>query len=109
MKAIFIDIDIPYEYMKRYRLDKVLELKIHLCLNQFGLTLEKYRIDRSQCGNTHLRVIIKENIDPVTIIRFKYCVGEDHKRLTHTIRRYEKTGKILDFFWLSKNKKCVES
>ena len=108
MKAIFIDIDIKYEYMEKYGLLEILDDKINYCLQKFKLKPLWIKKSKSQCGNLHLHIIVNEDIDPETIIRLKYCIGEDHKRLSHTIRRYERTGKILDFFWLTENKKCKD-
>jgi len=107
MRSILVDIDIKMEYMEKYGLIDILHRKIEYCSRLIGINVLWVNIEKSQCGNTHLRIIV-DNTSNMDIIKFKYCVGEDHKRLTHTIRRYEKTGKILDFFYMSNVKKCVE-
>jgi len=113
MKPVFVDIDIPLDKFMEYNLRKILMWKIVFCTAMLGVNAVHSKIGRSRNGNVHLALLIDKEIDPVTMIQLKYCLGEDHKRLTHTIRRYEKTGKILDFLWINrrerKTPKCIET
>jgi len=86
----------------------VLNQKIEWCTKAFNVDIEYLNIDKSQCNHVHLHLISRSDLDPETLFQLKYCIGEDHKRLNHSIRRYEKAGKILDFFWMHKNKDCKE-
>jgi len=108
MRLILVDIDIPWEIMEKYRFFDILNDKVEYCLSKFNVDAKIVNVSRSQCGNTHLHIVLKQDVNAETIIKIKFCIGEDPKRLTHSIRRYEKTGKILDFFWIRKVKECDE-
>jgi len=113
MKVLFIDIDVPVEYMKIFNLYDITAFKIVKCSELLRVKISDVKVTTSRNGNVHVRLILKEDIDPKTAIMLHFCIGEDHKRLTHTIRRYLSTGKLLEFIWInrhevSKCSKCSE-
>jgi len=105
-RLILVDIDIPFSIMKEFGLFEILEEKIDFCMKKFNVSVELINITQSQCGNTHVHIVVDRDLDPITVLRLKFCIGEDHKRYIHSVRRYKKTGKILDFFWMKKIKDC---
>ena len=107
-KVILLDIDIKYDIMQKYALFDILSEKIDYCLSRFQLEPKSIFVQRSQCGNTHVHIVLKDEIDGETAIMLKFCMGEDGKRLMHSVRRFEKTGRLMDFFWMSKTKECKE-
>ena len=109
MRLILIDIDIPFELMEKYSLFDVLNDKISYCLSRFNAKAKIVNISISQCGNVHLHIVLDQDVSVETLFKIKFCIGEDPKRLVHSIRRYEKTGKVLDFFWMRKIKDCSDS
>jgi len=107
-KVILLDIDIKWEVMERYALFDLLSDKITYCLSHFYVNAKSVFVEKSQCGNVHVHIVLDKEIDGDTAIRLKYCLGEDGKRLMHSVRRYEKTGKLMDFFWMTQIKDCKE-
>jgi len=104
LKVVLIDIDIDYEYMQKYDLFSILDQKIEFCSNLFNVKVLFKNITKSQSNHVHLFLHVSDLSDQ-DIVRFKFCVGEDHKRLNHSIRRFERIGTFLDFFWMSNIKK----
>ncbi len=98
VKTIKLDIDIPYDLWESLFHDIYLR-KFVFCTSILGIKVDMVTIKESSNGNVHIHMVLKEGINPYTYYQFKYCLGEDHKRLVWSYRRYLKTGKILDFFW----------
>jgi len=105
MTIVLIDIDVDFDYMKKYDLFSVLEQKIDFCSKLYNVQVEYQNIMKSQSNHIHLFLRTKEELSPYQIVQFKFCVGEDHKRLNYSIRRYERIGQFLDFFWMTNVKK----
>ncbi len=103
-KKLLVDIDIPYDIF----MDKLYLLwldKLNFCLKQFNNNVLYINVRESQSNNTHIYVFLEKEIrDFDTYLQFKFCLNEDHGRLTHDIRRYKKLGKVLQFFWINKKK-----
>jgi len=107
-RVVLIDVDLPWSLMEKYELREILNEKINFCLSRFNIKAKFVNITQSQCGNVHVHIITYDDIDPKIAIKLKFCVGEDSKRLRHSIRRFEKLGKLLDFFWVRKVKECKD-
>jgi len=98
-KRLLIDIDIPitifYKHLKLVFLDKLL-----FCLSKFDNTYTDIVIRKSKSGNTHIYINLERPIEDFTeYLKLKFCIGDDHKRITHDILRYQRSGKINQFFW----------
>jgi len=98
VKTIKLDIDIPYDLWSEL-FSMIFVKKLEFCLSIYDLHIDMLNINKSRNSNVHIHIVLKEMIDPITYYHIKYCLGEDHKRLVWSYRRYMKTGKILDFFW----------
>jgi len=98
VKTIKLDIDIPYDLWESlfYR---IYIRKYAFCTELLEIKVDTIAIRKSRNGNIHIYMTLKKPIDAITYYQFKYCIGEDHKRLVWSWKRYIKTGKILDFFW----------
>ena len=96
---LLIDIDVPYPFWEKHLKD-IFEQKIRLCSSYLDNGVDHYIVKESKNGNVHAYIYLKR---PITSFgeyaRFKYCLGEDHKRLSLDLRRYKVWGKIVQFFW----------
>jgi len=97
-KRMYIDIDIPYGlFMELFK--DIFEERLKWCCRRFGVELDYFLYERSQNGNVHVFIRYKEPVNPSIYHRLMFCVGDDHKRIVHSYKRYIATGQILDFFW----------
>jgi len=111
MRTIKLDIDIPYElFMDKFY--DIFRSKMFYCTILHNLIIDSWKITKSRkSGNVHVHIVLAKPVTPELYFKLKYCMGEDHRRLVWSYRRYKKTGKILDFFWnkpieLKKGDKC---
>lgn len=96
---LLIDIDIPKEFWEKH-LSDIFEQKIRFCSSYLDNKVDRYIIKESRNGNVHVYVYLSRPIASFGFYaRFKYCLGEDHKRLALDLRRYKTWGKIVQFFW----------
>ena len=98
-KRLLIDIDIPItifdKHLKLLFLDKLL-----FCLSKFDNTYTDIVIRKSKSGNTHIYINLERPIEDFTeYLKLKFCIGDDHRRIVHDILRYQRSGKINQFFW----------
>ena len=87
-EVVLIDIDVKYKYMEEYHLFDILEEKIDFCSKLLGVEVKSVVFRKSQCGNVHLHLIVSDFRNKEDMIRFKFCIGEDHKRLNFSIYIY---------------------
>ncbi len=103
-KRLLIDIDIPYAVFQKYLYSNYLK-QIEICSKMYNLHIESLKFEKSSHGNTHVLLLLKEPITDFNVyISAKMCLFEDQRRLAHDIRRFEKLGKVLQFFWQNKKK-----
>ncbi len=103
-KRLLIDIDIPFTIFQKYLYSNYLK-QIEICSSLYNLEVISYKFEKSSHGNTHVLLLLKEPITDFNVyISAKMCLFEDQKRLLHDVRRYEKLGKVLQFFWQNKKK-----
>jgi hypothetical protein len=98
-KRLLIDIDIPISIFEKH-LKLVFLDKLLFCLAKFDNTFTDIVIRKSKSGNTHIYINLLIPIEDFTdYLKLKFCIGDDHKRITHDILRYQKSGKVNQFFW----------
>lgn len=99
IKTVKLDIDIPYDiFMKEFY--DIFISKVAFCVDHLGVKIMEWRVKKSQkSGNIHVHMILERPIPPYLYFRLKYCLGEDHKRLVWSWKRYKLTGHVHDFFW----------
>lgn len=98
-KRLLIDIDIPIGIFEKH-LKLVFLDKLFFCLPKFDNNFISIVIRKSKSGNTHIYINLEKPIDDFSeYLKLKFCIGDDHKRITHDILRYEKSGKVNQFFW----------
>jgi hypothetical protein len=98
-KRLLIDIDIPISIFEKH-LKLVFLDKLLFCLKKFDNAFVDIIIRKSKSGNTHVYINLEKPIDDfANYLKLKFCIGDDHKRITHDILRYKKSGKVNQFFW----------
>ena len=103
-KRLLIDIDIPFTIFQKY-LEKAYIKQIEICSKLYNIKILSVKFEKSSHGNTHVLIILNEAITDFNVyISAKMCLFEDQRRLAHDIRRFEKLGKVLQFFWQNKKK-----
>lgn len=103
-KRLLIDIDIPFTIFEKYLKEAYIK-QIAICSELYNIKILSVKFEKSSHGNTHVLLLLKEPITDFNIYaNAKMCLYEDQKRLLHDIRRYEKLGKVLQFFWQNKKK-----
>ena len=103
-KRLLIDIDIPFTIFQKYLREAYIK-QIEICSITYNLHIESFKFEKSSHNNTHVLIILNEAITDFNIyVNVKMCLYEDQGRLIHDIRRYEKLGKVLQFFWIDKKK-----
>ncbi len=103
-KRLLIDIDIPFNIFQKYLYSNYLK-QIEICSREYNFKVLNVKFEKSINGNTHILIILKKPITDFNVyITAKMCLFEDQRRLAHDIRRFEKLGKVLQFFWINKKK-----
>jgi len=99
IRKILLDIDILYEiWIQKFK--KVFEKKLEFCKELYNLDIEYWRHEKSiKSGNTHVFIRLRKPVRPEIYHEILYCLGEDHRRLMWSYKRYLCKGKILDFFY----------
>ena len=96
---LLIDIDIPKNFWEKH-LEDIFKHKLKFCSFYLQNEIDHYIVKPSRNGNVHVYVYLRKPITNFNeYAKFKYCLGEDHKRLTLDLRRYKVWGKIVQFFW----------
>lgn len=98
-KRLLIDIDIPISIFDKH-LRQIFFNKLNFCLNLLDNNFTDIVIRKSKSGNTHVYIKLDRPINDFTeYLKLKFCIGDDNKRIVHDILRYQKSGKINQFFW----------
>jgi len=109
MSVILIDLDVEWEYMEKYGFFELYKEKLKLAEQIFGIHFESIVFRKSQSNHVHVFLNTVEELSNEQIIKIKFFLNEDHKRLNFEISRFEQFGKLNSFFWLSKTKKKRKS
>jgi len=97
-KTAKVDIDIDVDYY--YELFKDIEDKlIQYCSETLGVEIEMMNTTVSKSGRIHIHIVFKKEVDIETFFRFKYCIGDDRKRLQLQLFRAVSMGDPVDFFY----------
>jgi len=91
-----IDIDVDY-YFELFR--DIEEKLIQYCSEILGVEVEMVNTTVSKSGRIHLHVVFRDSVDIETFFRFKYCIGDDRKRLQLQLFRASSLGDPVDFFY----------
>jgi hypothetical protein len=102
IQSLKVDIDLPYKFVKEYFIYYV--SKARFVLAMFNYKDLVIKLKRSPSGNAHVVITIDRCIEPVDYHAVMWLLGDDHKRLNHSIRRFLATGHILDFHYRYKSK-----
>jgi hypothetical protein len=97
IQSLKVDIDLPYSFVKRYFDHYVRVARYVLAMFRYRDVVIKLR--RSPSGNAHVVVTIDRCIDPKDYHVVMWLLGDDHRRIQHSIRRHLATGHILDFHY----------
>lgn len=100
IQVLKIDIDLPYSWVKQYEFLWVAHARFVLQMFRYYDIAVKFK--KSPSGNTHVLIILDRCVDAKDYHVMMWLLGDDHKRLQHSIRRYLTTNKILDIHFRQK-------
>ena len=103
IQSLKVDVDVPHEFVKENFIFYVNKARFVLAMFNYRDVVIKLR--RSPSGNAHVTITIDRCIDPKDYHVVMWLLGDDHKRLQHSIRRYLATRHILDFHYKQRLKK----
>jgi hypothetical protein len=103
IQSLKVDVDLPHEFVKENFIYYV--NKARFVLAMFNYKDVVIKLKKSPSGYAHITITIDRCIDPKDYHVVMWLLGDDHKRLQHSIRRYLATKHILDFHYKQRLKR----
>jgi len=97
IRSLKIDIDLPYCFVKKY-FDYYVEHARYV-LRMFSYEDIVIKLKRSSSGNAHVNIVVDRCVDKNIYHVLMWLLGDDHKRLTHSMMRFMITKHIMDFHY----------
>jgi len=97
IRSLKIDIDLPYRFVKEH-FDYYVEHARYV-LRMFSYRDLVVKLKRSPSGNAHVNIVVDRCVDKSIYHVLMWLLGDDHKRLTHSMKRFLITNHIMDFHY----------
>jgi len=99
IRSLQVDIDLPYSFVN-------LNFNIYLKVARDVLAMFGYRdlvvkLRRSRSGYAHVIIVLDKCVDLKHYHVLMWLLGDHHDRIRHSMRRFQATGKVLDFLYNS--------
>jgi len=103
IRSLKIDIDLPYGFVREHFNIYVEHARYVLGLFSYKDLIVKLRMSPS--GNAHVNIVVDRCVEKSVYHVLMWLLGDDHKRLAHSMKRFTATNHIMDFHYKHKWKK----
>jgi hypothetical protein len=97
IRALRVDIDLPYRFVKENFHHYVRVARF--VLEMFGYRDLKIELKASPSNNAHVTIVLDKCVEQRHYHVLMWLLTDHHERIVHSMRRLRITGQILDFHY----------